>query len=407
MLEGIARIPPSPPCKRRNVGYMFSNEAREAADKLPVNQMRSTFVHSLVMAYGLPKAMKIIRPHQATREELCTAHSEELVGELLASSDLDIGCLTLISDCPVFPGLSSYVQLVAGGTLAAARAIVEGQVDIAIHWDGGRCVSVITRASGFCYVNDIVLSILELQKKYRRILYLDIDIHHGDGVEAAFLFSPRVFTCSFHKYDQGFYPGTGSPMVRGSGKGLHHTLNVPLKSGLRGPLFLQVFQRIVDGIMDAYTPDCIVLQCGADGAHLNLNAAEEAGHGQRNDRGMGWNLDPGTFGDAVAYLRDLPSRDGTSSSPQPAIPLLILGGGGYVNTITARCWAKATAAAIGDVNLVNDVIPEHALWPEYGRDPELGCRLDENEVDGSIGGVLEGALASLERLREAKSGLRR
>ena len=102
-------------------------------------------------------------------------------------------------DCPIFPGLWPYCSLYTGGSLGAAVKLNTGTADIAINWAGGLHHAKKGSASGFCYVNDIVLAILELLKYHARVLYVDIDVHHGDGVEEAFLTTDRVLTVSFHK----------------------------------------------------------------------------------------------------------------------------------------------------------------------------------------------------------------
>ena len=101
--------------------------------------------------------------------------------------------------------------------------------DIAINWAGGLHHAKKCEASGFCYVNDIVVGILELLKYHNRVLYIDIDVHHGDGVEEAFYTTNRVMTVSFHRYGEGFFPGTGDLMDIGCGEGKYYSLNVPLK----------------------------------------------------------------------------------------------------------------------------------------------------------------------------------
>lgn len=104
-------------------------------------------------------------------------------------------------DCPGFEGLYNFCQLAVGGSIDAADLIISGAADIAINWAGGFHHAKKIEASGFCYVNDIVICILELLKNYRRVLYLDIDVHHGDGVEEAFFNTNRVMTVSFHEYE--------------------------------------------------------------------------------------------------------------------------------------------------------------------------------------------------------------
>ena len=102
------------------------------------------------------------------------------------------------SDCPAFDGLYNFCQLSAGGSIDAANLLLNQEADICINWAGGLHHARKREASGFCYVNDIVLCIIELLKYLPRVLYIDIDVHHGDGVEEAFYLSNRVMTCSFH-----------------------------------------------------------------------------------------------------------------------------------------------------------------------------------------------------------------
>lgn len=116
-------------------------------------------------------------------------------------------------DCPVFSGLYEFCQLSAGGSVAAAVKLNKQASDICINWGGGLHHAKKSEASGFCYVNDIVLGILELLKYHQRVLYIDIDVHHGDGVEEAFYTTDRVMTVSFHKYGE-YFPGTGDLRVR-------------------------------------------------------------------------------------------------------------------------------------------------------------------------------------------------
>lgn len=122
-----------------------------------------------------------------------------------AAQRFNVGEMT---DCPVFDGLYEFCQAYTGASLDGAVRLNHGAADICINWAGGLHHAKKGEASGFCYVNDIVLSILELLKYHARVLYIDIDIHHGDGVEEAFYVTDRVMTCSFHKFGD-FFPGTG------------------------------------------------------------------------------------------------------------------------------------------------------------------------------------------------------
>ena len=122
-------------------------------------------------------------------------------------------------DCPVFDGLYEFCSIRAGGSVAGAIKLNKQSTDIAVNWGGGLHHAKKSEASGFCYVNDIVLAILELLKYHQRVLYIDIDVHHGDGVEEAFYTTDRVMTVSVHKYGE-YFPGTGDLRDIGAGKGI-------------------------------------------------------------------------------------------------------------------------------------------------------------------------------------------
>lgn len=151
-------------------------------------------------------------------------------------------------DSPVFDGLFEYCAISAGGSLEGAARLGRGKCDIAINWAGGLHHAKKSEASGFCYVNgmflirvrptntyscdlDIVLAIIELLRFHQRVLYIDIDVHHGDGVEEAFFTTDRVMTVSFHQYGE-FFPGTGELRDIGTDKGKNYSVNFPLRHGI-------------------------------------------------------------------------------------------------------------------------------------------------------------------------------
>lgn len=147
------------------------------------------------------------------------------------------------NDCPCFPGLFEFSQISAGGSLDAAIKLNHKSSDICINWAGGLHHAKKMEASGFCYVNDIVLAILELLKYHNRVLYIDIDVHHGDGVEEAFYCTNRVMTVSFHRYGD-FFPGTGDVKDVGHSEGQHYALNVPLNQGIDDDSYFHLFKTV-------------------------------------------------------------------------------------------------------------------------------------------------------------------
>ncbi|KAJ8606567.1 hypothetical protein MRB53_040867 [Persea americana] len=228
-----------------------------------------------------------------------------------------------------------------GASLNAAHTLVAGQSDIAINWSGGLHHAKKADASGFCYVNDIVLAILELLRTHPRVLYIDIDVHHGDGVEQAFLSTDRVLTLSFHKYDHlNFFPGTGALHETGpeapANPGAHHSLNVPLHDGIDDDAYVALFRGVATRCVDAFRPSAIVLQCGADSLG--------------GDRLGRFNLNIAAHGKCVEWAK------------AQRLPLLILGGGGYTARNVARLWCHETSIAAGCALGEDALIPEHTPY---------------------------------------------
>lgn len=162
---------------------------------------------------------------------------------------------------------------------------------------------------------------LTLVRYHPRVLYIDIDIHHGDGVEFAFYHSNRVMTVSFHKYTGEFFPGTGKLDDNGAGEGKHFCLNVPLQDGIDDEMYLTIFKTVIDDTVTAFRPTSIVLQCGADSLGC--------------DRLGAFNLSIAAHGECVNFVRKY------------NVPLLVLGGGGYTIKNVSRCWTYETSVLVG------------------------------------------------------------
>lgn len=235
-------------------------------------------------------------------------------------------------DCPLFPGVYDFCQLSAGGSICGAQKLNSGAYDIAVNWAGGLHHAHRGEASGFCYVNDIVLGILELLKVHERVLYVDIDIHHGDGVEEAFYSTPRVMTLSFHKYG-GYFPYSGAIDDIGVGPGKYHAVNFPLQDGITDAAYETIFKPVVQAIMDRYKPGAVVLQCGADSLS--------------GDRLGTFNMTLGGHGACAEFIRSF------------NLPTLVVGGGGYTLRNVARCWCNETAIMLGEK------LPDDLPYTEY------------------------------------------
>lgn len=274
-------------------------------------------------------------------------------------------------DCPIFDGLFQYCQLYTGGSIDGARKLMAGENDIVINWAGGLHHAKKSEASGFCYTNDIVLAILEMLKFYPRVLYIDIDVHHGDGVEEAFYVTDRVMTVSFHNFDGAFFPGTGDVWDRGSGHGEYFAVNVPLKAGIDDDNYETVFNPIIEKVMEKFRPSVIVLQCGADSL--------------ARDRLGFFNLTIKGHGRCVSYVKSF------------GIPTLVLGGGGYNIRSVARCWVYETALLL-DTEL-DDKIPYNDYWLYYDPDHKLHFAKQDKENKNSREYLERVKIKVLENLR--------
>ncbi|GJN16492.1 hypothetical protein PR202_gb03490 [Eleusine coracana subsp. coracana] len=239
--------------RRRRVSYFYEPSIGDYyyGQGHPMKPHRIRMAHSLVVHYGLHRLLELSRPYPASEADIRRFHSDDYIS-FLASATGNPGVLdpravkrfNVGEDCPVFDGLFPFCQSSAGGSIGAAVKLNRGDADIAVNWAGGLHHAKKSEASGFCYVNDIVLAILELLRFHRRVLYVDIDVHHGDGVEEAFFTTNRVMTVSFHKYGD-FFPGTGHISDVGAGEGKHYALNVPLSDGIDDATFRDLFQCIM------------------------------------------------------------------------------------------------------------------------------------------------------------------
>ncbi|OAP56292.1 hypothetical protein AYL99_09471 [Fonsecaea erecta] len=370
----------------------------------PMKPWRLTLTKSLILSYGMHTAMDCYTSRPATMQEISEFHHEkyveflsiatpkniyELYPELDGTQGYSSHVFGVGEDCPIFDGLYAFCSMYTGASIDAARKLCSKQSDIAINWSGGLHHAKKAEASGFCYVNDIVLAILQLLQYHPRVMYIDIDVHHGDGVEQAFWSTDRVMCVSFHKYDkETFFPGTGpldsTGPVHEDNAGKNYTINVPLSDGIDDETYDYLFRNVVEPTITTFRPTAIVLQCGAD----------SLGH----DRLGCFNLNIRGHGNCVSFVKSF------------KLPLLVVGGGGYTPRNVARAWAHETSICIGADRTLNPQLPEFLPHREAFRKegftlfPNLGSWKKENTNSRQdIENIIQHVKEQLAQIRGAPS----
>jgi acetoin utilization protein AcuC len=227
-------------------------------------------------------------------------------------------------DCPVFEGMFDYASWACGASLTGVDLILSGETNIAFNPSGGFHHAKAEKASGFCYINDLVLACIRFLENSKRVLYLDIDAHHGDGVQEAFYSNNEIMVISLHESGKTLFPWTGFENEIGEGAGRGYNVNIPLPVGISDKAYLKAFTKIVVPLIKAFAPDVFVMQLGMDAlagdtlAHLELTNNV---HAEIVDRILSFDK-----------------------------PILATGGGGYHVENTVRGWALAWTIMCGQQN---------------------------------------------------------
>jgi acetoin utilization protein AcuC len=294
----------------------------------PMKIRRLQLTHDLIQAYGLfnPVHVRLADAAAAAEKDLLRIHTKEYVDVLRAVSEgfsvprawhFGLGA----GDNPIFPGLYTFSALLTGASLEAARLLASGETPRAFNIAGGLHHAASNRASGFCYLNDAAVAIRFLIDQGLRVAYVDIDAHHGDGVQNAFYDTDQVLTISLHETGLTLFPGTGFPEEIGTGKGEGFSVNVPLAPETDDEIFLWAFEETVPLLLETFRPDVIVTQLGIDTHRYDpLSNLRLTMHG---------------FLRAVALLEH--------SAPR----WLALGGGGYYLGNVPRAWTAVWARMAG------------------------------------------------------------
>ncbi|KRY46099.1 Serine/threonine-protein kinase SULU [Trichinella britovi] len=384
------RIEGMPILKKEEVCVAFSVDYNKICDSFERLEKRSSIVFSLLQAYGLLDQVRLFKPLIADESTVGVFHSDDYIsfvknasaGLIAEVEDVESEPMRdygLGYDCPIFPALYEYGRATVGATVHCAQLLVDGKAKLAVNVNGGWHHARRSAAAGFCYFNDCVVGILKLRERFKRVLYIDLDAHHGDAVEDAFCSTRSVLTVSLHCYEAGFYPCSGSMDDVGVGSGKYYAVNVPFRQGLVDEQLLSTFDALVPKIVHLYRPEVVFLQLGTDGLAGDPVAA--------------FNLTPSAYAGVVCRVLGFGK------------PCLLVGGGGYKPTNVSRCWALVLGALLGQ-NLDDD-IPEHAFFSAYGPDFVLCNRHSTGTIPNLNTDHQLNELYILERNKKNKNGTRR
>ncbi|CAL2074019.1 MULTISPECIES: acetoin utilization protein AcuC [Streptomyces] len=322
----------------------------------PMDPVRLALTRKLVGALGVDRELEIVAAKPAGESTLRLVHRDDYIEAVKAASadpagaDTSYGLGTL--DDPAFAGMHEVSALIAGQSVAAAEAVWRGEALHAVNFTGGLHHAMPGAASGFCVYNDAALAIARLlELGVERVAYVDVDVHHGDGVQAAFWEDPRVLTISVHEHPRTLFPQSGWPQETGAGAGEGAAVNLPLPAGTGDAGWVRAFHAVVPELLADFRPQLLVSQHGAD-TH---------------------------FEDPLAHLA-------VSLDAQRAVQLachelaheyadgkwVALGGGGYaVVDVVPRSWTHLVAIAAGRPVTPETVIPEGWRQEVYARTREL------------------------------------
>jgi acetoin utilization protein AcuC len=344
----------------------------------PFKVYRLGLTYGLIDAYGLVdiEGVRTLIPREATEDEALVFHAQGYLETLrLASSGMWVPNMFAhglgTGDNPVFPDVYEWGMSVAGASIDCAKEILAGRADRAFNMTGGLHHAMPSRASGFCHINDAVLAIHELLKAGKRVAYVDIDAHHGDGVERAFYTRSDVLTISVHQSGYTIFPGTGFVEDVGGGPGEGFAVNVPLMPGAGDAAYDKAFDQVVLPALGAYRPDVIVTQLGADAIVGDVVA------------NLGISLR--CFERRVEQLRAL------------CLPWLALGGGGYDVGNVVRAWTLAWAVMVGEE--ISDEIPASWASEAAGYGVRIGALRGDPTPPKTSDRVMEALDDAIARLR--------
>lgn len=313
--------------------YIYSDQlARHSyGDAHPMKPVRLQYTFELAKAAGFldGDGIKVLTPRPATMPELGLFHDADYIEQVKAIGRGEITGDEIAfgfgpGDNPAYPGMFDAHSLATGGTMLAAELISSGKFSAAFNPAGGLHHALPRRASGFCVFNDPVLAIRKLVDQGMRVAYVDIDCHHGDGVQHGFYDNDQVMTISVHESGRFLFPGTGDVNEIGIGAGEGYSINLPLAPYTDDEIYSASFDAIVPPLIRAFKPDVLFTQLGID-THMG----DPITHMRLSTQG---------FTATVEKLAELGAECGR---------WIATGGGGYDMSAVARGWAMAFAVMAG------------------------------------------------------------
>jgi len=323
----------------------------------PLRIIRLKLTYELIKAYGLLNlpSVQFISTLKAEEENAAIFHSQEYLNILRQANEGFLQGDAYVyglgpGDNPIFQGLFNWSLLVTGATLQAVDFVVDGKGEIAFNIAGGLHHAMRSRASGFCYMNDPVIGIMRLLSRGKRVAYIDIDAHHGDGVQKAFYETKQVLTISLHETGYTLFPGTGFEVEIGEGEGEGYSVNLPFPPFTGDEIYLWAFEEVVPELIHAFQPDVVVTQLGVDTFY--------------DDPLTNLRLSIRGYEKVLKRIKDLAPR------------WVALGGGGYNISNVARAWTLAWAVMNG-IELKEEL-------PESYLKEAMRMGIEEKELRGRL-----------------------
>lgn len=329
--------------------YIYSDELLNYRfnDSHPFNQMRVKMTTDLLLDGGYLSAGDTIQPRTASDEEILLVHKEDYVQAVKDAGTVGLSDSKLESyglntdDTPAFIDMHEKSKYIVGATLTAVDMVMSGKTKKALNLSGGLHHGFSGRANGFCVYNDSAVAIEYMRKHYnQKVLYVDTDAHHGDGVQWIFYDSNEVMTYSVHETGRYLFPGTGSLTERGDDQGFGFSVNLPMDAYTEDDSFLEIFEESLTKAVKHFKPDVILSQNGVDAhyrdpmTHLSLTSKS---------------------------FEEIPRIVNRLSDLYTGGKWIAVGGGGYnIFQVVPRMWAQVWLS-MNNIKAPRGKLPEHFI----------------------------------------------